>query len=55
MKIGDTVRLKSGGPVMTVNGTTDDHIHCVWFVKTDVKSSTFQKAALEAATDEITI
>lgn len=30
-KIGQTVQLKSGGAVMTVEGVFGDLIECVWF------------------------
>jgi uncharacterized protein YodC (DUF2158 family) len=30
-KVGDTVQLKSGGPVMTINKIINTHIHCSWF------------------------
>ena len=30
-KIGDVVKLKSGGPLMTVNGTKGDDVWCRWF------------------------
>lgn len=28
---GDRVRLKSGGPVMTVESVVDGLVHCLWF------------------------
>lgn len=45
-KIGDTVQLKSGGPVMTVTevGTTD--CTCTWFDLSTPKYFTFPHAAL---------
>lgn len=30
-KIGDVVRLKSGGPAMTVGGLVDGLVRCIWF------------------------
>jgi uncharacterized protein YodC (DUF2158 family) len=55
-KVGDVVRLKSGGPRMTVESISKDEmtrgtIWCVWFDKTDRKSGTFPEDALETATD----
>lgn len=32
-KIGQTVRLKSGGPLMTITDFIDDEIECIWFDK----------------------
>ena len=47
-KNGDVVCLKSGGPPMTVDGyTPDGRTSCVWFEKTDRKSSIFSEATLE--------
>ena len=36
-KEGDVVRLKSGGPLMTVLKVTDLLISCIWFAKNDEK------------------
>lgn len=54
---GDTVKLKSGGPVMTVDHyyTTTDKppltVVCLWFDSNDaLQSATFQQDTLEAAT-----
>ena len=48
--LGDVVRLKSGGPAMTVatkaDGTT---VYCAWFDGADHKQATFAIAALEPA------
>jgi uncharacterized protein YodC (DUF2158 family) len=30
-EMGDTVRLKIGGPSMTVLSATEDHCCCMWF------------------------
>lgn len=50
-EIGDVVKLRSGGPSMTVTnfgsayGPADDVV-CVWFDGNDKKSSTFRPASL---------
>jgi uncharacterized protein YodC (DUF2158 family) len=48
-KIGDTVRLKSGGPLMTVKETSGDQVRCQWFdEKHSVQTHLFLAAMLEA-------
>ena len=44
---GDVVKLKSGGPRMTVEGYEDDLVICVWFEGTERKSATFKEATLQ--------
>lgn len=49
---GDTVKLKSGGPVMTVRDTPDAHnstYTCQWFAGRKLESGRFQEASLVAA------
>jgi len=52
-KVGDTVRLKSGGPKMTVVGVGDNLgepvVWCEWFYDNKKDSGTFPPAALEEA------
>jgi uncharacterized protein YodC (DUF2158 family) len=43
-KIGDTVSLKSGGPLMTVDGVPSgesQYINCVWFDDVTVNNGMF--------------
>jgi uncharacterized protein YodC (DUF2158 family) len=53
LKIGDVVRLKSGGPQMTVDqlGTREGQeiVRCVWFEGTSKKTGTFPPVTLESA------
>lgn len=49
---GDVVRLKSGGPTMTVTGVGEDMygvvtVWCSWFDKSDAKEGTFPIEAVE--------
>ena len=49
-KEGDVVRLKSGGPKMTVNSKGGgDTLHCSWFVDGDAieHKGMFKSAALD--------
>jgi len=47
-KSGDTVRLKSGGPVMTVAEAWDSGwLKAAWFQDGDLKSSNFHNDMLE--------
>jgi uncharacterized protein YodC (DUF2158 family) len=50
---GTVVRLKSGGPKMTVEGTDEEgELTCVWFVGNKTKRDSFPDAALEAVDDD---
>lgn len=55
LKIGDVVRLKSGGPKMTVDGQVSTvrgapsgRWYCVWFDGTERRSGEFASEAVEA-------
>ena len=57
-KVGDVVRLKSGGPLMTVQQATyADNIMCTWFGENNKRMSegfhprTLQKIVPEGAND----
>ena len=53
LKVGDVVRLKSGGPKMTVTQVGTDSITelltvwCAWFVLTKQETGTFPADAVE--------
>ena len=47
--VGDIVKLKSGGPEMTVEDVGEDAISCVWFADTEIGRSKFLEATLEKA------
>ncbi len=50
---GDTVRLKSGGPVMTVSAhMTGAGFACQWFVGGELKDGLFQPESLVKVTAE---
>jgi uncharacterized protein YodC (DUF2158 family) len=46
-KPGDAVRLKSGGPLMTVKSLQGNDVICVWFEGEMKKESEFLAATLE--------
>ncbi len=50
LEVGDVVRLKSGGPDMTVEGVGEQDVDCVWFQGNNVLRNTFGAALLQKAT-----
>jgi uncharacterized protein YodC (DUF2158 family) len=51
MKIGDVVRLKSGGPRMTILGGNNKHWVCQWFNNAGLDEGTFAAASLQPVED----
>ncbi|NBB25675.1 DUF2158 domain-containing protein [Porphyrobacter sp. SLTP] len=55
IQAGDLVRLKSGGPIMTVGWMRDEKISCEWFdERNELKSSIFRYQQLELVVDKHT-
>jgi uncharacterized protein YodC (DUF2158 family) len=57
--IGDIVKLKSGGPEMTIkkinadlNGTFSGHYQCQWFAGKKLDLGNFPQESLVAVTEE---
>jgi uncharacterized protein YodC (DUF2158 family) len=48
-KVGDTVMLKSGSPVMTIRFLDGPGAYCEWFKDGEVKGHKFEQAQLEKA------
>ena len=54
-KPGDTVRLKSGGPLMTVSGCELDVCWCTWFDdKKNLQTEKFVQHILKKSDDDPT-
>jgi len=60
-KKGDVVRLKSGGPLMTIQDFGDysqstlgiqDGVSCVWFWKDEQHQQVFDRAVLDVANQQ---
>jgi uncharacterized protein YodC (DUF2158 family) len=52
-KVGDLVRLKSGGPTMTVDDTDKfGDIECVWFAGKKLERDRFAPGTLELASGD---
>ena len=46
LEIGDTVKLNSGGPLMTIQHFNDDKCVCRWFDGNELKSSEFYNSEI---------
>jgi uncharacterized protein YodC (DUF2158 family) len=46
LKVGDRVRIRSGGPLMTVDAITSDQALCIWDDGEGITSATFPLATL---------
>ena len=51
-KTGDLVKLRSGGPVMTVQSLNSDLVRCLWFAGKKLEEGYFQVESLEPADKE---
>ena len=49
LRVEETVRLNSGGPLMTVELLLDeDEVRCVWFEKNQPRKGVFPRAVLSS-------
>jgi uncharacterized protein YodC (DUF2158 family) len=53
MKPGDPVRLRTGGPAMTINAMDDATASCVWFVGDELKEVRLPIDGLTPVTSEV--
>jgi uncharacterized protein YodC (DUF2158 family) len=52
LKRGDIVKLRSGGPLMTVDYVNVRTLHCSWFEGTQLLTGQFDRDTLKRATFE---
>ncbi len=55
LKPGDVVRLKSGGPHMTVSKLVNEYVHCQWFSgarQEKMESASFASESLEVIPED---
>lgn len=52
---GDVVKLKSGGPSMTVVAVKSDGVHCLWYadMADEVKTAVVPAICLELSDDDL--
>lgn len=55
LREGDVVRLKSGGPPMTIVGYEDGNVKCKWFDENIVHEDWFPMYAIVKVPDEADI
>lgn len=53
MKPGDPVRLRTGGPAMTINAMDDTTASCVWFVGNELREVRLPIGGLTSVTSEV--
>jgi uncharacterized protein YodC (DUF2158 family) len=46
-KDGDRVKLKSGGPLMTVSNAAAEKIECTWFLEGSIQHDSFNPESLK--------